>query len=215
MGLNCGCPAGAHIPDLNIPECKESMGQLQKVLFQRVFKTAGVKNSFTSVASPALKASWTALLSASNGSKVTVSPYIQNPTSEPGAARTFGSGNQTMGGIPIVIGREPTTFNGIMYEESQGAVAPLKDYSCENLGVYLVDENGMIGCLVDNVTTPTAYYPIPVKSFFIGDKKLGGLEEPDSNTIQWSFLPNWSDKFKLVPPTDFNPLTDLANQASA
>lgn len=82
MGLNCGCPAGAHIPDLNIPECKESMGQLQKVLFQRVFKTAGVKNSFTSAASPALKASWTALLSASDGSKVTVSPYIQNPTSE-------------------------------------------------------------------------------------------------------------------------------------
>jgi len=214
MGLNCGCPAGAHIPDLTIAECKESMGQLQKVIFQRVFKTAGVKNSFTAVASPMLKASWTALLSASDGTKATISPYIQNPTSEPGAARTFGSGNQTLGGIPIIIGREPTTFNGIMYEESQVTIAQLKEYSCENLGVFLVDENGKIGCLVDNITTPTAYYPIPVKSVFVGDKKIGGLEEPDSNAIQWSFLPNWSDKLKIVSPTDFNPLTDIVNAAS-
>jgi PleD family two-component response regulator len=24
MGLNCGCPAGAHLTDLSIAECKES-----------------------------------------------------------------------------------------------------------------------------------------------------------------------------------------------
>lgn len=47
MGLNCGCPAGAHIADLEIAECKESMGQVQKVAFQRIYKTAGTKNSVT------------------------------------------------------------------------------------------------------------------------------------------------------------------------
>ena len=36
-----------------------------------------------------------------------------------------------------------------------------------------------------------------------------GYEAPDSNAIQWSFLPNWSDDLKLIAPTDFNPLTDL------
>ena len=185
MGLNCGCPAGAHIADLEIAECKESMGQIQKAAFQRIYKTAGTKNSVTD---PTKKASFTTLFSAADGSKMTVSPYIQGPTSEPGAARTFGGGNQTLGGIEITIGREPTTFSATIYQESQKTIAQLKQYMCEEIGVWLIDENGNIGCLVDDQDKPTAYFPIPIGKFFVGDKKLGGFEEPDSNTIEWSFL---------------------------
>ena len=215
MGLNCGCPAGAHIADLEIAECKESMGQVQKVAFQRVYKTAGELNS---VADPTKKASFTTLFSAADGTKMTISPYIQGPTSEPGAARTFGGGNQTLGGIEITIGREPTTFNAVIYQESQKTIAQLKQYMCENVGVWLIDENGNIGCLVDDVDEPTAYFPIPIGKLFVGDKKLGGFEEPDSNTIEWSFFPNWSDKFYIIKRetlVDFNPLTDWVNVASA
>lgn len=214
MGLNCGCPAGAHIADLSIAECKESMGQLQKVLFQRIYKTAGTLNS---IEDPTKKASFTTLLSAADGSKVTVSPYIQGPTTEPGAARTFGGGNETLGGIEIIIGREPTTFTGTIYQESQKTIAQLKQYMCENVGVYLIDENGNIGCLVDDMDAPTKYMPIPIGKLFVGDKNLGGFENPDSNTIEWSFFPNWSDKFFIVKREgmDFNPLTDLVNAASA
>lgn len=214
MGLNCGCPIGAHIADLTIADCKESMGQLQKIGIQRIYKTAGTKNS---VEDPTKKASWSTLFSAADGTKMVVSPYIQNPTTEPGAARTFGGGNQTVGGIEIVIGREPTTFSGVIYQESQKTIAQLKQYSCEQIGVWLIDEYGNIGCLVDDVDDPTAYYPIPVDKFFVGDKKLGGFEEPDSNSIEWSFLPNWSDRLVIVKNTgmDFNPLTDWVNTASA
>ena len=213
MGLNCGCPAGAHIADLEIKECKESMGQLQKVLFQRIYKTAGTKNT---IEEPTKKASFSTLLSAADGSKVTVSPYIQGPTTEPGAARTFGGGNQTLGGIEITIGREPTTFSGVIYQESQKTISQLKQYSCEEIGVYLIDENGNIGCLVDNMDEPTKYMPIPIGKFFVGDKKLGGFEEPDSNTIEWSFYPNWSDNLYIIKrdTMDFNPLTDLVNTPS-
>lgn len=213
MGLNCGCPAGAHIADLSIAECKESMGQLQKVLFQRIYKTAGTLNS---IEDPTKKASFTTLLSAADGSKVTVSPYIQGPTTEPGAARTFGGGNETLGGIEIIIGREPTTFTGTIYQESQKTIAQLKQYMCENVGVYLIDENGNIGCLVDDMDAPTKYMPIPIGKLFVGDKNLGGFENPDSNTIEWSFFPNWSDKFFIVKreDMDYNPLTDLVNAAS-
>lgn len=214
MGLNCGCPAGAHIADLSIAECKESMGQLQKVLFQRIYKTAGTLNSIDDLTK---KASFTTLLSAADGSKVTVSPYIQGPTTEPGAARTFGGGNETLGGIEIIIGREPTTFTGTIYQESQKTIAQLKQYMCENVGVYLIDENGNIGCLVDDMDEPTKYMPIPIGKLFVGDKNLGGFENPDSNTIEWSFFPNWSDKFFIVKreDMDYNPLTDLVNAASA
>lgn len=214
MGLNCGCPAGAHLADLEIADCKESMGQIQKVLFQRVYKSAGTLNS---MAAPTQKATYTPLLSAADSTKMIVSPYIQNPTSEPGAARTFGGGNQTLGGIEITIGREPTTFTAIIYQESQKTIAQLKQYMCENVGVYLIDENGNIGCIVDSINNPTSYMPIPIGKLFVGDKKLGGFEEPDSNTIEWSFFPNWSDNFYIIKrdTLDFNPLTDLVNAASA
>lgn len=214
MGLNCGCPAGAHIPDLEVMDCKEGLGQIQKVVFQRVNKTAGVLNS---VEDPTTKASWTELFSASDGTKMVVSPYIENPTTEPGAARTFGGGNATLGGIERIIGREPTAFTGIMYEESQITVAQMKQLMCENVGVYLIDENGNIGCLVDNHKEPTKYMPIPIGKLFIGDKKLGGFEEPDSNAIEWNFFPNWSDKLYIIKrdTLDFDPLSELTNVASA
>ena len=212
MGLNCGCPAGAHLPDLNIAECKESFGQIQKVIFQRIFKSAGVRNT---IADLTQKASLSTLLSAADGSKIIVSPYLQNPTTEPGAARTFGGGNASLGGVEIIIGTEPTTFSAVMYQEKQTTIATMKKYMCENIGVYLIDENGYIGAIADNPEDPTEYSPIPIGKLFIGDKKLGGFEEPDGNTIEWSFFPNWSDKLVKVEPADYNPLTDLANVASA
>lgn len=213
MGLNCGCPAGAHLNDLVINECKESMGQVQKIAIQRVYKTTGELNS---VADPTKKASFATLFSAADGTKMVVSPYIQGPTSDPGGARLFGGGNQTVGGIEIVIGREPTTFSATIYQEHQMTIATMKTYSCDNIGVWLLDENGNIGCLVDDVANPAKYMPIPVGKFFVGDKKLGGFEEPDSNVIEWSFFPNWSDKFVIVKreTLDFNPLTDWVNVKS-
>ena len=212
MGLNCGCPAGAHLPDLAIAECKESFGQIQKVIFQRIYKSPGVRNT---IADLTKKANLAALLSAADGSKIIVSPYIQNPTTEPGAARTFGGGNASLGGVEIIIGTEPTAFTGIMYQEKQTTIATMKKYMCEDVGVYLIDENGSIGAIADDPNDPTEFSPIPIGKLFIGDKKLGGFEEPDSNSIEWNFFPNWSDNLVKVEPEDYNPLTDLANVASA
>ena len=211
MGLNCGCPAGAHLADLEIAECKESLGQIQKVIIQRIYKSTGEKNSFTATEIKS-KTSMAAKASAADGTKIIISPYIQNPTTEPGAARTFGGGNQTLGGVEIVIGRESTAFSGIIYQESQATIKTMKKYSCENIGVFLIDENGNIGALEEDGN----YMPIPIGKFFIGDKKLGGFEEPDSNTIEWNFFPNWSDDLTILKASelDYNPLTDLVNVAS-
>ncbi len=213
MGLICGCPAAAHIADLVNSQCKEGLGQVQKVIFQRIYSTAGTKNAVT-MTSVGKLATWTANFSAADGTKMTISPYIQGPTTEAGAARTFGSGNQVLGGMAIIVGREPTTFTGTIYEESQDNIKAMKDYMCEEIGVYLIDENGNIGAQLKD--SGAKLYPIPVQSFFVGDKSLGGLEEPDSNVISWSFLPNWSDDFTIVKADDldFNPLTDLVNTAS-
>lgn len=204
----CKCPRGAALPDIPAVTCPESFGQIQKVAFVRLYKTDGTKNKFVTESDIKLKASWTPLLTAADDTKVIISPYIQAPTAEAGAARTFGGGNDTLGGIEEIIGREATPFTGVIRKAPQTVIKALKDLQCESIGVYLFDENGAIGAIGD-ATTAGTYYPIPIRSFFVGDKTLGGFEAPDSNAIQWSFLPNWSDDLKLLAPTDFNPLTDL------
>ncbi len=212
----CKCPAAAALPNIPNFTCAESFGQIQKVAFQRLYKSAGGKNSFTTAAGIGKLASWSPLLAAEDDTKIVISPYIQAPTAEAGAPRTFGGGNETLGGIEEVIGREPTPFTGVIRKMPQSLIKALKELQCEsdsqNLGVYLFDENGSIGALQDP-TTATTYYPIPIRSLFIGDKTLGGLEAPDSNAVQWSFLPNWSDDLAILTPEDFNPLTDLKNAA--
>lgn len=200
------------MPDIPVSNCPESFGQIQKVAFQRLYKSTGEKNSFKTDAGIEKKASWTPLLSADDDTKIVISPYIQAPTAEAGAARTFGGGNETLGGVEEVVGREPTPFTGVMRKLPQKIIKALKELQCEswgdNLGVYLFDENGVIGAIQD-AKTPTTHYPIPIRSLFIGDKTLGGYEAPDGNNIQWVFLPNWSDDLAIIVPEDFNPLTDL------
>lgn len=206
----CKCPAALSLPDVPAITCSESFGQVQKVAFQRLLKDNGNKNSFTSEKAITELASWAPMLSAADSAKIVVSPYIQAPTAEAGAARTFGGGNETLGGVEEIIGREPTVFTGVIRKAPQGVIKALKGMQCEswgdNLGIFIFDENGTIGAIKGD--TNGTYYPIPIRSLFIGDKTLGGLEAPDSNAIQWSFLPNWSDDLVIVAPV-FNPLTDL------
>lgn len=210
--ISCKCPAATAITSIPAITCPESFGQIQKVAFQRIYSSGSTKNSFTTLADIKLLASWTALLSAADSTKIVVSPYIEAPTAEAGAARTFGGGNESLNGVEEIIGREPTPFSAVIRKAPQAVIKAIKELQCEsavhNLGVYLFDELGNIGAIQDE-TTPTTYYPIPVQSFFVGDKTLGGLEAPDSNAISWSFKPNWSDDLAIVVPTDFNPLTDL------
>lgn len=206
----CECPAAAALPDIPTSKCAEDFGQIQKVAFQRLRKDDGTRNSFTTAKPITTLASWTPLLTAADSTKIVVSPILQAPTTEAGDPITFGGGNDTPGGAELIVGTNATTFTGIIRQVPQSIIKALKQLMCEsqadNLGVYLFDHNGAIGALGSD--TAGTYYPIPIRSFFVGDKVFGGLEEPDSNGIQWSFRPNWSDDFKVVAP-EFDPLSDL------
>jgi len=212
MSLICQCPAAAAISTIPNVVCPENFGQIQKVAFQRLRKADGTKNSFTTTASILLKASWTALLSAADGSKVVVSPYINAPADSGGDARRTGGGNDDLGGISEVLGGNPVQFDGSMRSVPQNVIKVMKELECEanagNLGVYLFDENGKIEAIQDE-TTATTYYPIPIRSLFIGSKIHGNFDAKDSNAISWLYPDNYSDQLKIVAPTDFNPLTDL------
>lgn len=218
----CSCPAATALTTIPAVGCAESFGQIQKVAFIRLKKADGTVNSFVDGTTTGINklAAWTAKMALTDGGKVVISPYIQAPTQDGGDARTFGGGNDTLGGVEIVIGRNPSTFSGVMRAVPQSVIKAMKELQCEasadNLGVYLFDENGNIEG-IKKVTSGTPdtveYLPIPIRSLFIGDKIHGGLEAPDSNAISWSFLPNYSDDLSIVAPDDFNPLTDLVPAA--
>lgn len=212
MSLICQCPAAAAITTIPNVACPENFGQIQKVAFQRLLKADGTKNSFTTTASILLKASWTALLAAADGSKIVVSPYINAPADSGGDARMTSGGNDDLGGIPEVLGGEPVQFTGSLRSIPQSVIKAMKPLMCEanvgNLGVYLFDENGKIEALQD-ATTATTYYPIPIRALFIGSKIHGNYDAKDSNVISWYYPDNYSDQLAIVTPTDFNPLTDL------
>ena len=214
----CACPAATTLATIPNAACAESFGQIQKVAFMRLKKADGTINSFVDGSTTGINklAAWTAKMALTDGGKAVISPYIQAPTNEAGEPRTFGGGNDTIGGVEMIIGRNPSNFTGVMRAVPQSIIKVMKELQCEaqgdNLGVFLFDENGDIEA-IKKVTTGTPdtveYLPIPIRSLFIGDKSHGGLEAPDNNGIQWSFLPNYSDDLAIVAPDDFNPLTDL------
>lgn len=208
----CSCPLGTAIPNVPNAACPVDAGQIQKIVFQRIFKTGTTKNSFTSTAAITLLASWTANFSATGddgGMKMVITPYVEAPTADGGDAITYGGGNDTLGGETKVIGRNPVNMTFALRQVSQDIIKALKGLMCETLGVYLINGDGQILALAGSTTG--THYPIPISNLFVGDLMLNGLDTPDSNTLSFSFKPNWSDDLVLVTPTDFNPLTDLAN----
>lgn len=196
----CKCPLGTALPDIPKFTCGESFGQIQKLAFQRLKSASGTANKFTTEKAITKKASWDTLLAATDDTKVVVTPFLNAPSAEAGAARTFGGGNDSLGGIEEVVGAEPTRFTAVFRRLLQSIVKVMKELVCEsqahNLGVYLIDENGAVGAVAGDEDGD--YSPIPVESLFIGDKTLGGFDAPDSNAIQFSFRPNWSDDLKVV-----------------
>jgi hypothetical protein len=205
----CSCPAGTAIASVPNASCPQDFGQIQKIIFQRIFSSGTTKNSMTQ-ANAKLLATWTALFSATAGTKAVITPYVEAPTADGGDAITFGGGNDTVGGATKVIGRNPVNMTFALRQIEQGIAKALKKLMCEIVGVYLVNGDGQIMGIGDSASTPNLY-PIPINSLFVGDLRLNGLDTPDENALSFSFQPNWSDDAVVITPTAFNPLTDLAN----
>lgn len=210
----CTCPAATALTSISKVTCAQDFGQIQKLAFQRIYSSGSTRNSFVGTGTPLAPtittlAAWQALLTAAAGTKIVVTPYVENPTPDGGDAITFGGGNQTLGGIVKTIGRNPINMTFDLRQLPQSIIKEMKALMCEvELGVYLFNADGKIAAIQD-ATTPTTYYPIPIRNLFVGDLMLNGLETPDSNTLSFSFPPDYSDDLAVVTPTDFNPLLDL------
>ena len=203
MISNC-CPAATTLTTIPAEGCAQNFGQIQKIIFQRLYDGTtrnGIVDGTTS-GQAGLLASWTALKAATDGTKIVVSPFIEAPSDDGGDARTYGGGNETLNGIEIVIGSNPVNFSARMNRKKQEVIEAMKKLMCEaqtnNLGVFLVNENGQIEGVKETVNATTTWYPIPIQKLFVGDKHHGNWDGPDYNELQFSFVPGYSDKLDVL-----------------
>lgn len=199
MLTNC-CPAAAALTTITAESCAKRLGQVQKIIFQRLMN-GSTKNSIadgTSSGQAGLLATWTALKAATDSTKIVVSPFVEAPATDGGDAITTGGGNDSLNGVERVIGSNPVNFSCRLNNKAQAIIADMKKLMCEalgnNLGVYLVNENGQIAGIKDS----GSWYPIPVQRLFVGDLHLQGLVEDDYNDLSFGFAPNYSDKLDVL-----------------
>lgn len=189
------------LPDIPNMGCAVKYGQVQKIAFTRNGNFFGTLNPIENLAS------WTDFLSATDETKVVVTPFVESPTSEGGDEKTFGGGNATLDGIEMVMGINPVKMSFALRHYPQRIISALKVLTqIKDMGVFLFNAHGQVICIQDGYN----YKPIPIRSLFVGDLVLHGLSQPDRNTLSFSFKANYSDKLVLVSPS-FNPLNDLAN----
>lgn len=206
------CPPAAAIGGITIPDCPVGFGQIQKLILMRYYSTGATKNVFTAAEMDDLTAFNTKAVAA-DGTKLQITPFLQNPESTPGEPVTFGGGNETVDGAEIIVALNPTTLTFRIDFLPAETLAQLKAFAGEKLGIMLVDGNGQIGAAADDPASPANYYPIRVveNTYFVSDVVLGGREAPDSVNMQLSLPAGWSDDVVPFKPTTFDPLTEIAN----
>ena len=207
MFTPCPCPAATTLATIPAEGCAQRFGQIQKIIFQRLYD-GSTRNGIvdgTSAGQAGLLASWTALKTATDSTKIAVTPFVENPTDDGGDARTVGGGNESLNGIANIIGSNPVNFSCRLNNKKQDIIAALKELMCEaqgnNLGVYLINENGQIKGVKETASgTPatTTWYPIPIQSLFVSDLHHGGLEGNDYNDMSFGFAPGYSDKTDIL-----------------
>lgn len=206
--LLCACPEAAAIPTIDASAgCLERFGQIQRIILQRTFN--GTVLNTIAVADVETLGTYTALKAAVDATKIQMTPRFGNPNHDPAAPRKAGGGNQTPGGVEVILGSSASPFTAQFQDQPQSKMKAIKKYRCEDgLSLILVNEAGQLGFIADDNENIATLRGIPVRSFFVGDKVFGNYENFDTNPIEWQFEPDWSENFTVVTP-QFNPHTAL------
>ena len=195
------CPVATCLENVvtTLNPCSADVGQIQKLVFWRL------GNSIASVATAIIQTTWDVLLVATGDTKAVVTPFVHNPDIPAGDPREYGGGNETRWGAPQRKGGQSPALTFTMLAEDQDTIVLLKALRCENLEVLFINEaNQLIYSDIDYAgSSLVAGFPVVPNSLFVGDKKIGGFDETDSNILQFNLQPNWSDTLEITAATDF------------
>lgn len=201
----CNCPNTEPLASIGNGDCPFELEQVQKIGFQKE------GNAFDSAATVptdiTLKADWDALISASDDTKVVITPFVRNLIMEPGDFITTGGGdNTTLNGIQEIEGLNPTLVTGQFKSISPAQEKALKDLVCHSLRAYLYNGDGKI---INEKFGDTKNRGFKVHGLGVKDRRNAGFGTKDTVDIQFSLPPGWSENLEISTPQDFNPLYDL------
>jgi len=179
--------------------CKPKIGQIQKIAFQRQDQT------FVSLGTIELEATWTALLASLGNTRIQITPFIHGAKITAGDEIVVGGGdNTTVDAVALLTGAGPSAFEGMFRWEDQLVVQEIREYQCESIQVYFFNKAGQIVCALN--ADGTKYNGFPIEALFIGDMSNEGYADTDKNVIKFQLKSEWANRLKIVPASDFNPL---------
>lgn len=205
--MDCNCPPQSTLADIVAEACGVDLKQIQRLAFQR--KGTNFDSAGTPVSDILELSTWQALMTATDDTKIVVTPLIGgDPTIDPGDAITVGGGdNSTLNGVEEVEGVNPSTFSAFFKSLSSATELAMKTLMCEkSLVVYLILQGGRIA--VAEITAGSEYAGFGIQSLFVSDRGNQGFGTKDTVNISFSLVAGYSDNLQIVKP-NFNPLTEL------
>lgn len=197
------CPKPAAIPNISDYECPINFDQIVKIIFQR--------SGYTFASEAALKdlATWTPLLTATDDTKVQVTPYFSGlvlPPSEP--LTEGGNDNSTVNGIPLYLGEGFIGVAGQFIGLPPSVAEQLRDYTVESISsigvtdlvAYFVNRFGQL--IHNNLTG------FPIYNWRLSSVGSEGFNKHNKTNFSFSMTGEWDAAAVVTKPT-FNPLTAL------
>lgn len=199
------CPPPTALSVIPANTCPENWGQIQKFAIQRKQATP----SFTS-ATIKVAATWTPLLTATDSTKIVITPYIAGVVIPPGEVlKEGGNDNTTINGMPRVVGLGfvpvtaqpqsllPAVRAALLGLGAESSISP----GFTNLWVYFFNQYDQIIANADG----SGFDAYNIMGADAGTEGFGKL-----NTMNWGFdlAGGWSKNATVYTPTaPFKPLS--------
>lgn len=210
------CPAPAYLGSIPIGTCPIRWDQVQKIIFRRIDGRADLTK-----ANIILSATMTPLLTATNDTKILISPFMGNviiPQSE--VLTEGGNDNTTLNGIPQLRGLGFVNCTAQIYNANSDTVDTMRLITPEtaiqpgvtDVEAILVNKDGKL-IVREQVGSGSRVEGFPIYNFTVSDVGSQGFAQNNINNVSWSFAPGWSEGHRLLTPTNYTALT-LSNGLS-
>lgn len=205
MALNCSCPLPGSLATIPYNPCVDLFGKDGRWIFQR---RDDANNLFVNGSNGIeLEASWSALPTASDNTKVVVSPLLEEVNfNDPDILED----SENLDGAAIAVGSGPQLVTAMVRNPTPAQYTALKALECEpNLSFYRIDDNSKIGAR--GVGSDHAGIIISPNTFIIRDPSKGPTRgDQNKLMIQFYLRAGWYETFDVVTPAaGFDPLTEI------
>lgn len=205
------CPLPAALTTIPAETCRDIFAKAAKFIFQR----AEVANYFDGTASPPTLIqdadSWTGLPDASDGTKVVITPILENVVF--GDQEDFTNG-ENLDGAPINVGSGPTPITAQIRNPTPAEMTALRALKVErNLWVYVLDASGnfLARLISSSPANIHAGFTLSPDTFKVkGPTREGTAADQFMSTIMFSLKFDWyDDADHIAPEAGFDPLTAI------